>query len=276
MSSDRPQDVYTHGHHASVVQQHAQRTAERDARFLLPHLNPGMKLLDFGCGPGSITLGLARAVAPGGAIGLDIVEDVLGEARERAAAEGVTNVRFEAGSVYDLQYEAGSFDVAYGHQVLQHLSRPVDALREVRRVLRPGGIVAVRDADYGTFAWWPQSKSIERFMDVYHAVARRNGADADAGRRLQSWVREAGYVNIETTGTVQVFADAASAANWGLAWAERTLHSSFGQQAVEYGIASPEEMAWISDGWREWVAAPDAFFMYTHIEVIGRAPEAAA
>src|SRR5690606_39627737 len=93
-SPQPPPDVYTHGHHASVVGQHARRTAERDAAFLLPRLRPGMRLLDVGCGPGSITVGLARAVAPGETVGIDLVPDVLDEARARAEAEGVANLRF--------------------------------------------------------------------------------------------------------------------------------------------------------------------------------------
>lgn len=272
MTSAGSKDVYTHGHHASVVQQHARRTAERDAAFLLPHLKPGMRLLDFGCGPGSITLGLAKAVAPGGVVGIDIVEGVLAEARERAAAEGVTNVRFEAGDVYQLGYEEDAFDAAYAHQVLQHLTRPVEALREVHRVLKPGGIVAVRDADYATFGWSPKSPMLDRWLEVYHAVAARNGAECDAGRHLRSWVSEAGYVDIETTGAVQIMADEASTSNWGLSWSERAVHSSFGSQAVEYGIVTQAELQAISEGWRTWAQSPDAFFMYTQIEVIGRVP----
>ncbi|MPZ99468.1 MAG: methyltransferase domain-containing protein [Dehalococcoidia bacterium] len=267
-SSDRP-DVYTHGHHASVVGQHARRTAERDAAFLLPRLRPGMRLLDVGCGPGSITIGLARAVAPGETVGTDVVPEVVEEARARAAAEGVTNLRFAAESIYGLSYPDASFDVAYAHQVLQHLARPVDALREMARVLRPGGLVAVRDADYATMVAWPKSDAIDRWLEVYHAVATRNWADADAGRRLPSWVRAAGFADIEVTGTVQIMTDPASTSNWGESWADRTLESSFGAQAMEYGIATRAEMEAVAAGWRAWAADPEAFFMYTQVEVIG-------
>ena len=145
-----PSDRYTHGHHASVVGQHARRTAEREAAYLLPRLQPGMRLLDVGCGPGTITTGLARAVAPGETVGIEVVPDVLVQAREHAASEGVTNVRFEEASVYALPYADVSFDVAHAHQVLQHLTKPEDAAREVLRVLKPGGLFAVRDADYAT------------------------------------------------------------------------------------------------------------------------------
>ena len=266
-----PADRYTHGHHSSVVSRHAQRTAEGAAAYLLPRLRPGMRLLDIGCGPGTITTGLARAVAPGAVVGIDVSEEVIASARAHAADAGATNTRFEAASVYDLPYAAGAFDVAHAHQVLQHLARPVDALIEMRRVLRPGGLVAIRDADYATMTAWPRSPAIDRWLAVYHAVAARNGADPDAGRRLRSWLLDAGFVDVEVSATVELMADPASAADWGRSWAERVVHSNFRLQAIEYGIATAEDVEAIARGWREWAERPEAFFMFVHVECIGRA-----
>ena len=271
-----PADRYTHGHHASVVSRHARRTAEREAAYLLPRLQPGMRLLDVGCGPGTITTGLARAVALGDVVGevvgIDVSEEVIQSARAHAAEVGVANVRFETASVYALPFAAGVFDVAHAHQVLQHLAQPVEALTEMRRVLRPGGLVAVRDADYATMTAWPRSPIIDRWLEVYHAVATRNGADADAGRRLRSWVTAAGFVDIDVTATVELMADPAEAADWGRSWSERALHSDFRPQAIEYGIATAEEIEAIARGWRAWAESPEAFFMFVHIQCIGRAP----
>ena len=94
--TDVPQDRYTHGHHESVVQNHARRRAEVDAWFLLPRLTAGMRLLDAGCGPGTITVGLAKAVVPGEVTGIDLSEEVLEQARDHAASENVNNVTFES------------------------------------------------------------------------------------------------------------------------------------------------------------------------------------
>ena len=273
MTSEQPAaDRYTHGHHTSVVSRHARRTAEREAAYLLPRLVPGMRLLDVGCGPGTITTGLACAVAPGEVVGIDVSEDVIESARTHAAEVGATNARFETANVYQLPYEDASFDVAHAHQVLQHLAEPVDALREMRRVLRPGGLVAVRDADYATMTASPPSPSIDRWLEVYHAIARRNGAEPDAGRRLRAWASEAGFVDLELTGVVELMAEPADAADWGRSWAERALHSNFRPQAIEYGIATEVDIEAIARGWREWADSPEAFFMFVHIECIGRAP----
>jgi SAM-dependent methyltransferase len=265
-------DRYTHGHHASVVGQHARRTAERDAGYLLSRLRPGMRLLDIGCGPGTITTGLARAVAPAEVVGIDVAPAVIEEAARHLAESGVTNARFEVASVYALPYDDASFDVVHAHQVLQHLAKPADAAREAFRVLKPGGLLAVRDADYATMQAWPRLPEIDRWLEVYHAVATRNGADADAGRRLPAWLREAGFEAVETTGDAIVFAEPDAVRNWGLSWAERILRSSLAEQAVEYGIASRADLEAISTGWRRWADSPDALFMYTNIQSIGVKP----
>ena len=270
MTTPLEREQYTHGHHPSVVGQHARRTAEADAEYLLPHLRPGLRLLDVGCGPGSITTGLAQAVAPGETVGVDLAPAIVEGAR--ALHRDLATLRFEVADGYALEFAAGSFDVVHAHQVLQHLARPVAALREWRRVLRAGGLVAVRDADYGTMAPWPRSPALDRFFEVYHAVATSNGSDADAGRRLSAWATEAGYVDVEVGATVKVFATRADVENWGYSWAERTAHSSVGEHAVARDFASEAELEELSLAWRTWADAPDAFFMYVNVHVLGRAP----
>src|SRR5436190_6023772 len=115
-------EIYTHGHHESVLRSHTWRTAENSAVYLLPELRPGQRLLDVGCGPGTITVDLARRVAPGEVVGIDAAPEVI---EQTPAADGVT---FAVGDVYALDSADGSFDVVHAHQVLQHLTDPVRAL----------------------------------------------------------------------------------------------------------------------------------------------------
>ena len=235
----RQLNVYTHGHHKAVVGQHAARTAENSAAFLLPHLSKGARVLDVGCGPGSITVGLARHVGPTGSVtAIDVVDGIVQQAAAAVRAAGLENTSCEVCSVNELPYAPGSFDVVYAHQTLQHLSDPVGALLEMRRVVRPGGIIAVRDADYSSMLGQPASPAIDEWRAVYRQVCMRNGAEPDAGRHLVSWLLAAGLPldAIEYGASVVVYAPGQEPwrGNWGTAWAERTRHSDFGKQALAY------------------------------------------
>ena len=206
-------DVYTHGHHESVLRSHSWRTAENSARYLLGPLRPGINLLDVGCGPGTITVDFARRVAPGRVVGIDRSPDVVDQAKRHAESAGVA-VSIQVADVYALEFPDASFDVVHAHQVLQHLTDPVAALREMRRVTRRGGTVAVRDSDYSCFSWAPLDPLLTRWLAVYRAVARQNGAEPDAGRFLKGWARAAEFLSVAVTSSTWIYADAASCA-WG-------------------------------------------------------------
>jgi len=263
-------DTYTHGHHESVLRSHRWRTAENSAGYLLRRLRPGLDLLDVGCGPGTITLDLAARVAPGRVVGIDAVADVVAGAEAERIRAGAGNARFEVGDVYALAAEDRCFDVAHAHQLLQHLTDPVAALREMRRVLRDGGVLAVRDSDYASFVWAPRDPLLDRWMELYHAVTARNGAEADAGRLLPGWARAAGFTEIEVSASTWTFADPPSRAWWGSLWADRVRLSAFAEQAVAYGFASPAELEAIAAAWRRWSERDDAVFVTTHVEVLAR------
>jgi ubiquinone/menaquinone biosynthesis C-methylase UbiE len=262
--------VYTHGHHATVLRSHTWRTAENSAAYLLPHLRAGQRLLDVGCGPGTITADLASIVAPGRVTGLDPAEAVLVQARHAAAERGLSTVDFMTGDVHALDAPDGSFDVVHAHQVLQHLADPVGALAEMRRVTRPGGIVAVRDSDYAAFTWYPEDPVLDRWLEVYRAVARRNGAEPDAGRRLLSWAQRAGFTDVAATASVWCFANPEDRAWWTGMWAERIVASGIADQAVEYGLSTRDELAEMADAWRRLGAAPDGWFLVPHGELLAR------
>ncbi|WP_328666945.1 class I SAM-dependent methyltransferase [Streptomyces sp. NBC_00322] len=267
----RESAVYTHGHHESVLRSHRWRTAANSAAYLIGELRPGMDVLDVGCGPGTITADLAELVAPGRVTAVDAAEDVLVQARETAAGRGVDNVRFEVADVHALDYPDDSFDVVHAHQVLQHVGDPVQALREMRRVCRPGGIVAARDSDYGAFTWFPELPALDDWQRLYRRVARANGGEPDAGRRLLSWARAAGFTEITSSAAAWCFAGPDERAWWSGLWADRTTASVYAELAVDGGHATAEQLAAISDGWREWGGQDDAWFMVPHGEVLCRA-----
>ncbi|WP_448641975.1 methyltransferase domain-containing protein [Geodermatophilus sp. URMC 63] len=262
-------DTYTHGHAEPVLQAHRWRTADNSARYLLPHLRPGLDVLDVGCGPGTITVDLARRVAPGRVLGLDVSADPLAEARDLTAREGVP-ATFAVGDAYALDVPDDAFDVVHAHQVLQHLTDPVAALREMARVCRPGGLLAVRDADYATFTWYPADEGLDRWLDLYSRVARANGAEPDAGRRLVAWAHAAGLRDLIATTGSWCFATPAERQWWGRSWAGRAKASSFAEQARAHGLATPAELEEVAAAWLRWAAADDGWLGVLHGELLVR------
>jgi len=270
-----PDDVYTHGHHDSVLRSHRWRTAENSAAYLLSHLAPGRRLLDVGCGPGTLTVDLAARVAPGDVVGVDVSAEVVDEARAHARAEGRDGVTFLAGDFRTLGLDEGSFDVAHAHQVLQHLQDPVGALAHMARLVRPGGVVAVRDSDYSAFTWAPHDTGLDLWLRTYMEVTRRNGAEANAGRHLLAWAHAAGLDDVTYTTSTWTFATPGDRAWWSDLWAERSVASAFAEQAVGYGVAGHDDLEEMAGAWRRWGASPDAVLVVLHGELICRVPEAA-
>ncbi|WP_256840491.1 methyltransferase domain-containing protein [Ornithinimicrobium faecis] len=260
---------YTHGHEVATLASHGTRTAANSCAYLLPVLEPGMSLLDVGCGPGTITLDLAQLVAPGQVVGLENVEAPLISARSRAKERGDTLTRFEVGDALHLPFEDDTFDVVHAHQVLQHLPDPVLALQEMARVCRAGGWVAVRDADYAAMAWHPASPELEEWRTLYRAVARANDAEPDAARHLRAWALAAGLHEVSFTATAWNYADAETCQWWGESQAVRYGGQTFAEQAARQG-ATAESLDRIVAGWRAWGGAPDAWFMIPNGELLAR------
>ena len=263
---------YTHGYHPAIVGSYTRRTAENSAAFLLPHLRPDAVVLDVGCGPGTITAGLARRA--GRVVGLDMSAEMVESARSLATREGVGSAVFEVGSAYELPFEGATFDVVYAHQVLQHLGDPVAALREFRRVLRPGGLVAVRDSDYATMVHAPVDRAIERWRDIVHQVQAANGGEADAGRYLPGWVRAAGFAEPVVTTSTTTFADPETRAAWAGMWAVRATDSDFADHATSGGFATRGDLEAISAAFTRWADQPHGFWAWLNGEVVAKAPAA--
>lgn len=260
-------NVYTHGHHESVLRSHSWRTAENSAGYLLTHLRPGMSLLDVGAGPGTITVDLAALVEPGRVTALEASAEALDITRATAKSG---NIDFVVGDVHQLDISDDSYDVVHAHQVLQHVADPVQALREMRRVCKPGGIVAARDSDYHAFTWFPAFPELDEWMALYQRMARANQGEPDAGRRLLSWALAAGFEKVDATASTWTFANEADRQWWGGMWADRILRSDLARQARDSGVPD-EDLQRISDAWRTWAAAPDGWISILHGEILATA-----
>jgi len=171
----------------------SRRTAQSTARFLLPFLEPGKRLIDCGCGQGSVTVDFAEIVTPGEAVGFDLRETDLESARARAAERGVTNVVFQNASIYEIPFPDASFDVAFAHQVLHHLGDPLAALKEMRRILKPGGVAGVADHAWDVVIRAPINPTLEAWDALRIRVIEAIGGTPTFARNQRAAMREAGF-----------------------------------------------------------------------------------
>jgi ubiquinone/menaquinone biosynthesis C-methylase UbiE len=185
----------------------SQRAAETHAAFFLPQLRPGWRVLDAGCGPGTITLGLARTVAPGQAIGIDVEDSQFAAAGEKAQREAL-DVDFRKASVYELPFENASFDAVFSHALLEHLSDPVAALTEFSRVLKPRGWIGLRAPDMGGLLIDAETDAPAEAFRAYFEKQMQNRADPRVGRKLGRLLRAAGFTVEKLTASYEVITEA--------------------------------------------------------------------
>lgn len=249
---------------------HARRTAQANAAFLLPHLRPGMRLLDCGCGPGSITVGLAQIVAPGETVGIDASPDAIHAARAHAASVSGDSVRFDVADVCALPFPAASFDAVFSHAVLQHLPDPLAAVREMRRILRPGGICALADADYDGSVIFPGDPLLPRTFELLRELrVRSGGGDPRVGKRLRALLGEAGFTRTQGLAVANCEATSESTARTGAWWASYTESPQFVERATSLGVSDARELTAIAAAWRAWAAHPGAYWATFWCQALG-------
>lgn len=264
-------DHYTGGYSAQLLEGFGRRTAAREAAFLLPHLRPGMTVLDCGCGPGALTVDLAEAVAPGAVTGIDIEETQFARARQRASECGATNVTFQCANLYDLPFDDAAFDAVFAHAVLYHLHEPNRALAEIRRVLKPGGVAGLRDADSGGDFWHPTSAEFERALALAARVMRHRGGNPHFGRVQRAALRAAGFQYIQVSASYDYYGNDAQASRFATYWADHFL-VEHRELILGAGWSTGEELDALCAVVKAWATHPDAFFARCRCEAVGRKP----
>ncbi|MCZ6539652.1 MAG: class I SAM-dependent methyltransferase [Chloroflexi bacterium] len=272
MTDQQAQETYTHGYRSAVRNQQT-RTAEDQGAFFIRHLRTGMKILDCGCGPGTITVGLADVVNPGQVVGIDSGEDVIDQAKK--LVEERTNLEFKVASVYEIPFPDGHFDGVLVHKVLEHVAEPETVMKEVTRVLKPGGVVGARSTDQGTRNIHPWSEAINDMFDNLQDRWQKNGGNPFFGRTQQSVMRKAGSERLETTHRAEI----ATADRW-LQEFEKIWSGDYEEWVnrgflTEAQASDPEEMTTVKSDLKAFVADPDwSFVTSLDYETVGWKPQA--
>jgi SAM-dependent methyltransferase len=231
-----------------------------------------MRLLDCGCGPGTISIGLAEVVAPGELVGIDTNEDHLETARGHARDRGLTNACFEHGDIHNLPFDDASFDAAIVSRVLEHLRDPVAAMREVRRVLKPGGVVGVCSPDYGGTIIAPIDPLLERWVELHRRGRESYGGNPLMGRFLRATVIEAGFVRVVGSASSEYYGDPEGTRTVASSVARLTGEDVWGGVVLAAGLADRDTLDQSAAAWLAWGERPDAMYATPHGEAVGWVP----
>lgn len=266
------ESTYAMGYSDEFTQILHRRNAETHAAHLLPHLRPGSKVLDVGCGPGTISLGLAKAIEPGELHGIDMEESQIEIAKASAAAGGHRNTTFRVGDATDLPFENDSFDAAHTHAVLMHVPDTEKALSEIMRVLKPGGILASREiVTYASFVG-PDEAVDDEAWNTFSRLVSASGGHPDMGRDLKNLFVDAGFVDVEWSASFDVFSTLEDAAFFHAFVNEWFLSDEVISQATQAGLATEEQF----EKWRAdmdaWDGHPGAVSALAFGEAIGFKP----
>lgn len=269
------------------VGHHAYRTVANSTPYLIPTLHrlasqtPAPTLLDVGAGPGTITADIALNYLPQSKItAIDLSPEILSRAAAHAQKLGAApseNITFKAPvSVYELAQTFGenAFDVVHAHQVLTHLDAPVQALREMLRVAKPGGVVAVREIDMRTWSMFPDTAVMREWRRVQLASHEAAGGSNMAGPSLVSWAMQAGAKReeVEASMGAWMYSTEEERRVWGTSFRDRILSGEMRKKILELGVATEAEMDEMGAEWQRWMETEDATCGTIHGQILVRKP----
>jgi ubiquinone/menaquinone biosynthesis C-methylase UbiE len=249
-----------------------ERNASNYAEFLLPHLEGDFRVLDVGCGDGTITLGLAEKA--GHVVGVDLSDEEFGEARAYAAEHRVENLEFRVGDVYGLDFPDEHFDACLCHSMLETLDHPLDALAELKRTLKPGGVLGVACVEYGGLIL---AGSGEELLRRFYAVREQvwlleNAADPHRGRQLRGLLARAGFERVTASSKYHSYGTEEAVRAFGLARAEECGDGWYARCAQKHSLASAGDLAAMHRAWIEWSESPGAYLAFAWCRALGWRP----
>ncbi len=263
---------YTQGYSKSVVASHASRTVQNSAEFLLPHILPNSTILDLGCGPGTITLGFCTYAPKGRVIGLDAGESVIAQARSTAPEVEYPNLTFKVADITTrLPFDDASIDIVYTSQTIYHIPLPVHVMKEAYRVLKKGGILAMRETD--TLIWHPSSPTTEAYCAAIGKSVPPGAQGVGTGRRLHIWANEAGFelkkMQIGTGGTTYA---APELSKWWAGIHIERLQGEVGKKWLEEQkfVRNQSDIDAMIAGLKAWGEHDDAWYTALNGEVVCR------
>ena len=236
----------------------------------MAHLRPGMRLLDVGCGPGNISVGLASAVAPGEFHGIDMKESQVELAITATNDGGHSNARFQVADALYLPFPDNHFDAVHCHLFLMHVPDTMAVLAEIKRVLKEGGILGAREQIYEKNFFEPDIGHLNKIWAMVSGVMDANGGHPDIGKELRARFSDSGFVNVVATGALETWGSPSETAT--LAEYVWNLDGTVVAQAISHGIVTKDEWDALREATEVWKEDSAAFAAFSWGECLGRKP----
>ena len=267
-------DLYIMGYSDAYLRILSARSVADACAYLAPHLKPGLRVLDVGCGPGSISAGLAEAIAPGELRCIDIEPSQVEMASQLAAERGLSNAKFSVADVKALPFEDGSFDIVHCSDALAYIPDTGAALNEMKRVLKSGGILACREIIMDLFMTHPDPdpKFATQAYAIFADTLEGDDGHPQMGRELAVHLEKAGFTDIQMSASFEMFTGPERLKllyDLGDQW---FFMADVQSPATEYGAATQRMMEEILQSRKNWYNAPQAMGAFAFGEALAVRP----
>ncbi len=243
---------YTMGYGEEYLRFISYYNAEDSARHLLPRLRAGDRILDLGCGPGFVAVGLAEAVAPGTLYGVDMEPSQVEEACRMATERGSANTVWQVADVMDLPFEDGFFDIVHCNDVLAYIPDTAAVLAEIKRVIRPAGILGCREMIVDSCFLHPELGAMKRGWDVFADLIAADDGHPQMGKDLKSHLVEAGFADISISGSFETYSEPESIEQFYRLVKKWFLSVDVTRGAKMYGAATDSLLETIDEAIEQW------------------------
>ncbi|MYB17141.1 MAG: methyltransferase domain-containing protein [Chloroflexi bacterium] len=237
--------------------------------LLQPFLAPGQCVLDLGCGPGHISIALARSVVPGEMYGVDMEPSQVELAQLLAAEHGVINATFEVADATLMPYDDGYFDIVNCCDILAYIPDTAAALSEARRVLKPGGILHCREMIIGSSFVFPENKDLNRGWEIFSELLQADDGHPQIGKELQFHLEKAGFTNLQVSPTFETYSGSEGVDAFYRLVKGWFLSDEMTKAAKTYGTAIEEDFNRLVKSLEDWRNQPGAIASIAFGRVLG-------
>ena len=246
------------------------RTVENSCGFIKDIIPQSSSILDIGCGPGSITRGFAKLAPKAHVIGVDISEAQVQLATELSESHQLKNLTFQQANILKLPFPDASFDFIFAQTVLAHVSELKTAFAEVKRVLKPNGVFAIKEIIASNFYFTPYSELVYKYRSVMNRGVLSAGGDPDIGLLIPEMIIEAGFSIVRQSMIWERSPKNQLDSDYFTNVISPVTHGELGEKAIQNGWMTQQEIKALEALCLKLKHNPNAMWALPFVEVVAK------